>query len=85
MLIGLIVIALPLYLVQKAVPLVHAPTIAAMTALGPALVFAMQFFEGRVAYSAATLIGLTIYFVGALTAALGVTRSAPATQAIASS
>lgn len=84
-LIGLIVIALPLYLVQKAVPLIPAPMIGTMTALGPSLVFAMQLCEGRVAYSTATLFGLTIYIVGALIAALGAMRPALATQAIASS
>lgn len=46
--VGLLVVAFPLYLVQKAVPLIPAPTIAAMTALGPAMVFAMQLVEGRV-------------------------------------
>lgn len=63
--IGLLVIAFPLYLVQKAVPLLSTTTIAAITALGPAMVFAMQLSEGRVDYSSATLIGLTIYVVGA--------------------
>lgn len=70
-LVGLCVIAFPLYLVQKAVPLVSATTIAAMTALGPSLVFLMQFFDGRVAYSSATLMGLLIYMAGALLSAYG--------------
>ena len=80
-LIGLIVMALPLYLVQKAVPLIPAWMIAAMTALGPALVFAMQLFEGRVAYSTATLFGLTIYIAGALIAVLGATHPSREIQA----
>jgi drug/metabolite transporter (DMT)-like permease len=64
-LIGLLVIALPLYLVQKAVPLLPVATIAAITALGPVMVFVMQTSEGRVAYSAPTLLGLVIYTIGA--------------------
>jgi len=74
-LIGLVIIAFPLYLVQKAVPLIQASMIAAMTALGPAMVFLMQFFDGRVDYSSATLAGLTIYIVGALMAVYGISRS----------
>lgn len=70
-LIGLVVIALPLYLVQKAVPLIHASVITAMTALGPAMVFLMQIFDGRIDYSTATLTGLAIYIVGALMAVYG--------------
>jgi len=74
-LIGLVVIAFPLYLVQKAVPLIQASMIAAMTALGPAMVFLMQLFDGRVDYSTATLAGLTICIVGALMAVYGATKS----------
>lgn len=64
-LVGLLVIALPLYLVQKAVPLLSATAIAAITALGPAIVFVLQLAEGRVDYSSATLAGLSVYIVGA--------------------
>lgn len=74
-LVGLLVIAFPLYLVQKAVPLLEASTIAAITALGPAVVFLMQLFDGRIDYSSATLTGLTIYSLGALLAVLGTTRA----------
>lgn len=74
-LIGLAVIAFPLYLVQKAVPLVSASVISAVTALGPAMVFVMQLFDGRVGYSTATLSGLIIYIIGALMAVWGATRS----------
>ncbi|MEM9441583.1 MAG: hypothetical protein AAGA73_14140, partial [Pseudomonadota bacterium] len=83
--IGLLVIALPLYLVQKAVPLIPAPTIAAMTTLGPAMVFVMQLVEGRVIYATATLVGLTIYMAGALIAALEAMRPTLANRATASS
>ncbi|MEP0519004.1 MAG: DMT family transporter [Hyphomicrobiales bacterium] len=73
-LIGLAVIALPLYLVQKAIPLVPASTIAAITALGPGIVFLMQLFDGRVDYSMATLAGLLTYMLGALLAVFGATK-----------
>ena len=73
--IGLIVIALPLYFVQRAVPLLPAMTIAALTALGPVIVFGLQMVEGRVAYAPATLAGLLIYMSGALVAALGAVRA----------
>ncbi len=77
-LIGLGVIAFPLYLVQKAIPLLHPSTIAAMTALGPVVVFSMQLLERRVDYSAATLTGLIIYMAGALLAVYGsVSRPTP--------
>ena len=74
-LIGLGVIAFPLYLVQRAVPLLHASVIAAMTALGPLMVFVMQLLEGRVDYSPATLSGLTLYMTGALLGVAGAVRS----------
>lgn len=69
--IGLVVIALPLYLVQKAVPLVPPSLIAAVTALGPVLVFLMQQFDARVQHSNATLAGLAIYVLGAMVAIRG--------------
>lgn len=70
-LIGMAVIAFPLYLVQKAIPLLHPSLIAAMTALGPVMVFLMQLIEGRVDYSSATLTGLSAYMFGALLAVYG--------------
>ncbi|WFE90661.1 hypothetical protein K1718_04750 [Roseibium porphyridii] len=70
-LVGLAVIAFPLYLVQKAVPLVSASVIAAITALGPAMVFVLQLFDGRTHYSMLTLTGLSIYMTGALLAVFG--------------
>lgn len=72
-LIGLVVVAFPLYLVQKAVPLIPASTIAAMTALGPGMVFMMQLFDGRIDYSTATLAGLMTYMIGALLTVYGAT------------
>lgn len=75
-LIGLAVIAFPLYLVQRAIPLLQASVIAAMTALGPVMVFLMQLMERRVDYSGATLVGVSIYMAGALLAVFGATRPA---------
>ncbi|MBG6161574.1 drug/metabolite transporter (DMT)-like permease [Labrenzia sp. EL_195] len=75
-LIGLAVIAFPLYLVQRAIPLLQASVIAAMTALGPVMVFLMQLMESRVDYSGATLVGVSIYMAGALLAVFGAMRPA---------
>jgi drug/metabolite transporter (DMT)-like permease len=72
---GLILLAFPIYAVQKAVSLTSTLTIGAFAAMGPLVVFALQVLEGRVGYSRATLLGLTIYFVGALIAVVGSTRA----------
>lgn len=65
-LIGLAVLAFPIYAVQKAVALTTTATIAAFAAAGPLVVFLLQMVEGRVDYSTATLAGLVVYFAGAL-------------------
>lgn len=77
LLIGMTVIALPLFLMQKAVSLVSAGFIAAVTALGPAMVFLLQLLDGRIAYAAATLAGLSIYIVGALLAVCSIEPGTP--------
>ncbi len=74
--IGLLIMAFPIYAVQKAVSLVSTLTIGAMTSLGPLFVFGFQLIEGRVAYAPATLTGLLIYFVGALLAVAGSSKAA---------
>jgi drug/metabolite transporter (DMT)-like permease len=76
--IGLGVIGLPLYLFQKSIPLTSATTIAAVTALGPAIVFALQLMDARLSYAPATLAGLILYIAGSFIAAYGVARSRPA-------
>lgn len=76
--VGLLIMAFPIYAMQKAVSLVSPLTIGAVTALGPLFVFVFQFVEGRVAYSPATMLGLGIYFVGAIGASLGAARVARA-------
>lgn len=80
-LIGLALVIPPLYALQRAVALVSTLTIGALTALGPFVIFALQLVEGRVEYSNATLVGLFIYFVGAMLAALGAVRATMKTEA----
>jgi drug/metabolite transporter (DMT)-like permease len=72
--VGLLIMAFPLYAVQRAIALVPTITIGAVTALGPLFVFAFQFAEGRVDYAPATLFGLFVFFAGALLATYGSAR-----------
>ncbi len=72
---GLALTIPPLYALQKAVSLVSTMTISALTALGPFVIFGLQMVEGRVEYAPATLIGLVIYFTGALMAAFGAVKA----------
>ncbi|MGQ7848375.1 hypothetical protein ACUNV4_28005 [Granulosicoccus sp. 3-233] len=65
-LVGLGVIALPLFLMQHAVTLLPAHRIAAVTVLGPVMVFLMQLPDGRIGYASGTLAGLAVYMSGAL-------------------
>ena len=74
--IGLLLLIPPLYALQKAISMISTLTISALTALGPFFIFALQLIEGRVDYSLATLIGLGIYFIGALLAAIGAVKAA---------
>lgn len=81
--IGLMLIIPPLLALQFAVALVSTLTISIMTALGPFVIFMLQVAEGRVTYSTPTLIGLGVYFAGAVLAAFGAVRaSSPAKQAV---
>ncbi len=73
---GLALVIPPLFALQKAVAAVSTMTIGALTALGPFVIFVLQMIEGRVAYSSATLVGLTIYFAGAILAAVGAASAA---------
>ncbi|MBW3098752.1 hypothetical protein [Pseudohoeflea coraliihabitans] len=73
-LIGLILLAFPIYAVQRAVALVSSLTLAAIAATGPVLVFALQALEGRVDFAPATSLGLLICLAGALLAAYGAAR-----------
>jgi len=73
--IGLVLIIPPLYALQRAVALVSTLTISTLTALGPFVIFGLQIIEGRVEYAPATLVGLFIYFIGALVAAFGAVQA----------
>ncbi|GGX71100.1 hypothetical protein GCM10007385_45130 [Tateyamaria omphalii] len=70
-LVGVAVIAFPVFAMQKAISLMPSLSLAAVTALGPLFVFFLQLMEGRVAYASATMTGLAVYFVGAVLAAYG--------------
>ena len=70
-LVGFFLTIPPLYFLQKAVTMLPTLTISALTALGPFVIFALQLIEGRIHYSAITMLGLAIYVVGAIFSALG--------------
>jgi drug/metabolite transporter (DMT)-like permease len=72
---GLVLLAFPVYAVQKAVSMSSTLTIGTAAAVAPLVVFLLQMVEGRVEYSRATLAGLAIYFAGALLAAFGGVRA----------
>ncbi len=76
LLIGLALTIPPLFALQKAVADISTLTIGALTALGPFVIFGMQMIEGRVSFSTETLIGLFVYFLGAILSALGAVRAA---------
>ncbi|MBB4577269.1 hypothetical protein [Rhizobium lentis] len=58
--IGLAIMAFPVFAMQKAISLMSTLSLAAITALGPLFVFLFQIIEGRVAYAPATMMGLMI-------------------------
>lgn len=80
--IGFVIMAFPVFAMQKAISLMSTLTLAAITALGPLFVFLFQIVEGRVAYAPATMTGLMIYFSGAVLAAYGGARRSDGTSTI---
>ncbi len=76
--VGLMLIVPPLCALQRAVDLVSTLTLATVTATGPFVIFLLQIVEGRVDHSGPTLAGLSIYFCGAIVAAVGAVRAEPA-------
>lgn len=72
--IGFVIMAFPVFAMQKAISLMSTLALAGITALGPLWVFLFQIIEGRVDYAPATMAGLVIYFVGAALAAYGGAR-----------
>ena len=77
--IGMVVLAFPIYAVQKAVSL----TISSVAAIAPLIVFGLQVLEGRVDYSNSTSVGLAVYFMGAIIAAVGSAHAATRTKSLA--
>ena len=73
-LIGLAIMAFPLYAMQKALSGISVLLLSTITALGPFIVFLMQMVEGRVAFSGFTLAGLLIYSFGVLLTIPGLIR-----------
>jgi drug/metabolite transporter (DMT)-like permease len=71
--IGLVVLAFPIYAVQKAISSTTTLTIGALASTAPLVVFIFQMMEGRVETSLFTSIGLAICFSGALVGAYGAT------------
>jgi hypothetical protein len=76
--IGVVLIALPAYLVQRAIHLVSPLFVAVAGAVGPFIVFALQGVEGRVSYSNWTLTGLIGYSLASLILAAGEAHTRPA-------
>lgn len=72
---GLLLIVPPLFALQQAVSLVSTLTIGVLTALGPFMIFILQWLEGRVDHSWTTLTGLMIFFAGAILSTLGAVRA----------
>lgn len=72
--IGLVVLAFPVYAVQKAISLSSSLAVGTAAALTPFVVFLMQAVEGRVDHSNATLAGLAVCFSGAVLASIGSVR-----------
>lgn len=73
--IGFLLIIPPLFFLQKAVSMLPALTISALTALGPSVIFFLQLIEGRVDYSSVTMVGLAVYMAGAVLSAAGAVRA----------
>lgn len=73
--VGFLLLIPPLYFFQKAVSMLSALTISALTALGPFVIFLLQLVEGRVEYSTMTLAGLAIYILGAILSAYGAVKA----------
>jgi len=72
----MVVLAFPIYAVQKAISLTTSLTISSVAAIAPLIVFGLQVLEGRVDYSNSTSVGLAVYFIGAIIAAVGSAHAA---------
>lgn len=72
---GLLLLAFPIYAVQKAISLVSSMTLAAIAATAPLLIFLLQMAEGRVAVAPVTAAGLVVFFAGSLIGLAGTARA----------
>jgi len=64
LLIGVVLIAIPLYAVQKAIEISSPRAVSIFTAFSPVGVVVLQIYEGRVSFSLATLMCIFIYTAG---------------------
>ncbi|MFZ1813940.1 MAG: hypothetical protein WBO55_15490 [Rhizobiaceae bacterium] len=69
--VGILLMAFPVFAVQKAIALSPVLTIATFSAASPVFVFVFQLIEGRVDYAPWTLAGLVLSFAGAMIAVTG--------------
>ncbi|MCR9255771.1 MAG: hypothetical protein NXI16_06695 [Alphaproteobacteria bacterium] len=68
---GLLLLAFPIYAVQKAISMTTSLTIAAVASTAPLIIFVLQMIEGRVQVSALTSLGLLVFFAGSLVSVSG--------------
>ncbi|SIO34605.1 EamA-like transporter family protein [Rhodovulum sp. ES.010] len=68
---GMLLLAFPIYAVQKAISLTTSLTIAAVASTAPLLIFVLQMIEGRVDVSLLTSAGLIVFFAGSLVSLSG--------------
>lgn len=67
---GILLLAVPLYAVQRAIDISDARTVGVFTAFAPLMVVVLQVIEGRVEFSLVTVEGILIYASGAAFLAL---------------
>jgi len=77
---GLLLLAFPIYAVQKAIELTTSLTIAAVASTAPLIIFLLQWIEGRVEASGPTSIGLLVFFAGSLVSLWGATSAISANR-----
>ena len=63
---GVLLLALPLYAVQRAIDIADARTVGVFTAFTPLGVVLLQVIENRVEFSIATVVGICVYATGAV-------------------
>lgn len=71
---GLLLLAFPVYAVQRAVALTDPLTVGGIAATTPLVIFLLQMPGGRVEMSAGTSLGLLIFFIGSLISVFGAAK-----------